>query len=52
MADAAHHILTSDSKTVSGQFFIDEEVLKAHGVVDFEHYALHPGEKLVPDIFI
>ena len=52
MADAAHIILTSDSKTATGQFFIDEEVLKTHGVIDFDHYALHPGEKLVPDIFI
>lgn len=52
MADAAYAILTSNSRQVTGNFFIDEDVLAAHGVRDFSAYALHPGEKLFPDLYI
>jgi citronellol/citronellal dehydrogenase len=52
MADAAHAILTKSSRDVTGQFFIDEEVLRAGGVVDFSGYAIHPGAKLTTDFFI
>jgi hypothetical protein len=52
MADAAHAILTKSSRDVTGQFFIDEEVLRAGGVVDFSGYAIHPGAKLTIDFFI
>lgn len=52
MADAAYGILTSNSHEVSGQFFIDEEFLKNHGVNDFSDYALHPGAQLYPDLFV
>lgn len=34
------------------RFFIDEEVLRGQGVTDFEQYALTPGVKLYPDIFL
>jgi citronellol/citronellal dehydrogenase len=52
VADAAHAILLRDSKTCSGNFFIDEEVLRAEGVTDFERYAVKPGTKLLADIFL
>jgi citronellol/citronellal dehydrogenase len=52
MADAAHAILTSDSREVSGQFFIDEELLRARGVTDFEKYAIEKGAPLMPDFFL
>jgi citronellol/citronellal dehydrogenase len=52
VADAAYTILTSDSKNVTGNFFIDEEVLKKHGVTDFDSYALNPDMKLMPDLYI
>lgn len=52
MADAAYEILTSDSKTTTGNFFIDEEVLAAHGVKDFSHYALDASVPLFPDLFL
>ncbi len=52
MADAAYAVLTSDSRTVTGNFFIDEEVLKAHGVTDFSGYSLNPGAKLYPDLYL
>src|SRR5579885_3122211 len=41
MADAAHEILTSDSKSVTGNFFIDEYLLRSKGVTDFKKYAMH-----------
>ncbi len=38
MADAAHVILTHDSKTFTGNFCIDDEVLWNEGVRDFRKY--------------
>jgi citronellol/citronellal dehydrogenase len=53
MADAAHAILTSDAATTTGNFFIDEQVLKRAGVSDFERYSVVPGSKqLLPDLFL
>ena len=47
MADAAYVILTKDSKSFTGQFCVDEDVLKQVGVTDFEHYAVKPGNFIV-----
>lgn len=52
MADAAHAIVTRDSRSTTGNFFIDEEVLRSLGVGDFEHYAVKPGTRLVNDLFL
>ncbi len=52
VADAAHAILLRDSKTFSGHFFLDEEVLRASGVKDFDQYAVSPGEPLYVDLFV
>ena len=52
MADAAYAILTRDSRDCSGNFFIDEEVLSAAGVRDFEQYAMSPGTPLYNDLFL
>jgi len=53
MADAAYAILTSNAATTSGNFFIDDEVLKKAGVTDFEKYSVVPGSKqLLPDLFL
>lgn len=52
VADAAYEILISDSREVTGNFFIDEEVLKARGVTDFKQYAMHRFIPLYPDIFV
>lgn len=52
VADAAHAILTRPSKTTTGNFFIDEEVLRQEGVTDFDAYAHAPGHELLPDFFI
>ena len=52
MADAAYLIVTRDSRSGTGNFFIDEEVLRGHGVTDFEQYAVTPGAPLFNDIFL
>ena len=43
MADAAHAILTRPSGEATGNFYIDEEVLRAEGITDFSHYAGRQG---------
>jgi len=53
MADAAHAILTKPSTEVTGQFFIDDEVLRAEGVTDFAQYRLCEREEdLSPDLWV
>ena len=52
VADAAYAILTRDSRTCSGNFFIDEEVLREEGVTDFGQYAVSPGTPLYNDLFL
>ena len=52
VADAAHAILLRDSRTFSGHFFLDEEVLRGSGVKDFEQYAVSPGTALYSDLFV
>ena len=52
MADAAHAILTRDARATTGNFFIDDEVLRESGVTDFDVYAVKPGMPLLPDLFL
>ena len=52
MADAAHAILTKPSREVTGNFFIDEDVLRAEGVTDLGKYQMVPGAELLPDFFV
>ena len=52
MADAAHAILTRDARTTTGNFFLDDEVLREAGVTDFARYAVKPGMPLLPDLFL
>jgi len=55
VADAAYAILTRDSKTCTGNFFIDEDVLREEGVSDFRPYQVDPSldpNLLIPDIFL
>ena len=52
LSDAAYLILTSPSSN-SGNFYIDDELLAAHGVTDLEKYSVTPGTKnFVPDFFV
>lgn len=43
MADSAYVVLTRDSRNYTGNFYIDETVLKEVGVTDFSKYAVKPG---------
>jgi citronellol/citronellal dehydrogenase len=52
MADAAHMMLTRSSRECTGNFFVDEDVLRQAGVTDFERYAVTPGSELIPDFFV
>jgi citronellol/citronellal dehydrogenase len=53
VADAAHAILGRASRACTGNFFIDEEVLRAEGTTDFDGYAVVPGTKsFIPDLFV
>jgi len=53
MADAAYVILTADAAATTGNFFIDDEVLKQAGVTDFDRYSIVPGSRqLLPDLFL
>ena len=54
MADAAYVILTKDSRNFTGNFCIDDAVLRDVGVKDFSQY-LAPGateKSLMPDFFL
>ena len=52
MADAAHAILTRPARETTGNFFIDEEVLRAGGVTDFSAYAPGASGPLAADFFV
>lgn len=52
VADAAYEIITSDSRSVTGNFFVDETLLKLRGVTDFKHYAMHKFIPVFQDIFL
>ena len=52
VADAAHVILTRNSREHSGNFFIDDEVLATVGITDLAPYAVVPGSTPLPDIFL
>jgi citronellol/citronellal dehydrogenase len=52
VADAAHAILTTDSRALTGRFLIDEQFLRDKGVTDFSAYADVPDADLLPDFFV
>ena len=52
VADAAWHILTRDSRSTTGNFFIDDQVLAAAGITDLTAYAIAKGLPLRPDLFV
>lgn len=52
MADAAIAILLRNPKECTGNFFIDEEVLREEGVSDFSKYQQAGATQLMADFFI
>ncbi|CAH1108471.1 unnamed protein product [Psylliodes chrysocephalus] len=54
MADSAYAVLIQNPSTCTGNFYIDEDILKKHGVTDMNQYACNPAnaDKLMPDFFV
>ncbi len=52
MADAAHAILVRNSRECTGNFFVDDDVLRSIGITCLDDYAMMPGTKLMPDFFV
>jgi len=54
MADAAYAVITTEKCALTGQCLIDEQVLSEHGVSDFDHYAVEPGntDALITDLYL
>ena len=52
IADSAYAILSKNDKSVTGNFFIDELVLRKEGITNFESYNVVPGHQLMADGFI
>jgi citronellol/citronellal dehydrogenase len=52
MADAAHVILCRDARTTTGNFFLDEDVLRTTGVRNFDQYAVNAKQPLMKDLFL
>jgi len=55
VADAAHALLARPAREAIAAgdiFLVDEDVLRAAGVEDFDKYAVEPGKPLLPDLFL
>jgi citronellol/citronellal dehydrogenase len=52
LADCAYHILSQSAKECTGHLFLDEDVLKAAGITDLDHYSVVPGAKLQKDLYV
>jgi citronellol/citronellal dehydrogenase len=52
MADAAHTIVTKDSRQMTGHALLAEEVLAAEGVIDLTRYEVTPGASVEADLYV
>lgn len=52
MADAAYAVITRSAASCTGNFFIDEDVLREQGINDFAAYAVDPSREPVRDFFL
>lgn len=52
MADAAHAIFRQNARRCTGNFFLDEDVLRGTGITDFSSYSVKPGAPLMKDLFL
>jgi citronellol/citronellal dehydrogenase len=52
MGDAAYAVFTKPSRHFSGRFCIDDSLLYADGVRDFERYRVDPSVPLMADFFV
>ncbi|XP_014608792.1 PREDICTED: hydroxysteroid dehydrogenase-like protein 2 [Polistes canadensis] len=54
VADAVYALICKDSRSVTGQFLVDEEILRKEGITDFKSYACNPdnADNLMLDFFL
>ena len=52
MADAAHAIISKPPVAATGQFYVDEVVLRSAGIDDFSKYAVDPAAAVTADYFV
>lgn len=52
LGDCAFFIFSKDSRSCTGNFFVDEDLLKAEGITDLTSYAVDPDSDLAPDFFV
>jgi citronellol/citronellal dehydrogenase len=52
MGDAAYVIFNRPARECTGNFFIDDEVLRSAGKTDLSEYAVDPSAQLMPDFFV
>jgi citronellol/citronellal dehydrogenase len=52
MADAAHAIISKPPVAATGQFYLDEVVLRSEGIDDFSRYAVDPAAAVTADYFV
>ncbi len=52
IADAAHLVLTTPARELTGEFLIDDTFLASRGVTDLDHYRVDPTVDLQPDFFV
>ena len=52
VADAAYAIIIRSSRECTGQFFLDDDVLRESGIQDLSSYAVDPTAELLPDFFV
>ena len=52
LSDAAHIVLTKDAKSFTGQFVVDEVILREQGITDFSKYSPGYDGPLAGDFFV
>jgi citronellol/citronellal dehydrogenase len=52
MGDAAYFVFARPFTECTGNFFIDDEVLRTEGIVGLDEYAVDPRQELLPDFFL
>ncbi|XP_012262596.2 hydroxysteroid dehydrogenase-like protein 2 [Athalia rosae] len=54
VADTVYSLLCKDSRSITGQFLVDEDYLRSEGITDFAQYACNPKyqDNLMPDFFL
>jgi len=52
VADATFAIVSKPATECTGNFFIDEDVLRKEGITDFSKYSVNPDNPLQNDLFI